>query len=170
MSILLPDAGLLFWMLVAFGIVFFILVKYAFPAIPSLIDERKRFIDDSLKNAEKANARLADIQAEGEAMLKAAREEQTKILREAAVAREQLMKEAREKAEAESNKMLLDARRVIEQEKEDALRDIRNSVAELSLAVAEKVLRRELSGDDAQRRYTEKLVDEAMTKKTDIDK
>ena len=90
MSILLPDAGLLFWMLVAFGIVFFILVKYAFPAITSLIDERKRFIDDSLKNAEKANARLADIQAEGEAMLKAAREEQTKILREAAVAREQL--------------------------------------------------------------------------------
>lgn len=162
MSILLPDAGLLFWMLIAFGIVFFILAKYAFPAITSMIDERKRFIDESLKNAEAANARLADIKTEGEAMLKAAREEQTKILREAAVAREQILREAREKAEAEGGKMLAEARRVIEQEKEDALREIRNIVAELSISVAEKVLRRELSSETAEQDYTGRLVDEAM--------
>ena len=162
MSILLPDAGLLFWMLIAFGIVFFILAKYAFPAITSMIDERKRIIDESLKNAEAANARLADINTEGEAMLKAAREEQTKILREAAVAREQILREAREKAEAEGGKILAEARRVIEQEKEDALREIRNTVAELSISVAEKVLRRELSSETAEQNYTERLVDEAM--------
>lgn len=162
MSILLPDAGLLFWMLIAFGIVFFILAKYAFPAITSMIDERKRIIDESLKNAEAANARLADIKTEGEAMLKAAREEQTKILREAAVAREQILREAREKAEAEGGKILAEARRVIEQEKEDALREIRNTVAELSISVAEKVLRRELSSETAEQNYTERLVDEAM--------
>ena len=162
MSILLPDAGLLFWMLIAFGIVFFILAKYAFPAITSMIDERKRFIDESLKNAEAANARLADIKTEGETMLKAAREEQTKILREAAVAREQILREAREKAEAEGGKILAEARRVIEQEKEDALREIRNTVAELSISVAEKVLRRELSSETAEQNYTERLVDEAM--------
>ena len=155
MSILLPDAGLLFWMLIAFGIVFFILAKYAFPAITSMIDE-------SLKNAEAANARLADIKTEGEAMLKAAREEQTKILREAAVAREQILREAREKAEAEGGKILAEARRVIEQEKEDALREIRNTVAELSISVAEKVLRRELSSETAEQDYTGRLVDEAM--------
>lgn len=165
MSILLPDAGLLFWMLVAFGIVFFILSKYALPAITSAIDERKRFIDDALENAKKANAKLADINAEGEAILKATRDEQARILREVATAREQLMKEAREKAAAEGEKMLAEARRVIEQEKATALNEIRNTVAELSLDIAGKVLRRELSGDKAQQAYTEKLIDESIVGK-----
>ncbi|MBQ7947668.1 MAG: F0F1 ATP synthase subunit B [Bacteroidaceae bacterium] len=165
MSILLPDAGLLFWMLVAFGIVFFILAKYGFPAITSMIDERKRFIDDSLKNAKEANERLANIKAEGEAILNAAREEQTKILREAAATREQLIKEAREQAEAEGSKMLAETKRLIEQEKEDALLQIRNSVAELSLSIAEKILRKELSGDKEQQAYANKMVDEAVAKK-----
>ncbi len=165
MSILLPDFGLLFWMLVAFGIVFFILAKYGFPAITSMIDERKRFIDESLKSAREANERIANIKAEGEAILNSAREEQAKILREAATTREQLIKEAREKAEAEGNKMLQEAKRLIEQEKEGALRDIRNSVAELSLSIAEKILRKELSSDEAQQSYANKMVDEAVAQK-----
>ncbi|MBQ8271090.1 MAG: F0F1 ATP synthase subunit B [Bacteroidaceae bacterium] len=165
MSILLPDAGLLFWMLVAFGIVFFILSKYAFPAITSFIDERKRFIDEALNNAKEANAKLAEINAEGEAILQAARDEQTRILREAAVAREQLIKDACEKANIEGEKLLAEARRVIEQEKEAALNEIRNNIAELSLGIAEKVLRRELSGDASQQAYVEKLVDETIVDK-----
>lgn len=167
MSILLPDFGLLFWMLVAFGIVFFILAKYGFPAITSMIDERKRFIDESLKSAREANERIANIKAEGEAILNAAREEQAKILREAAATREQLIKEAREKAEDEGNKMLQDAKRLIEQEKEEALCEIRNSVAELSLSIAEKILRKELSSDEAQQSYANKMVDEAVAQKAD---
>lgn len=164
MSILLPDVGLLFWMLVAFGIVFFILAKYGFPAITSMIDERKRFIDDSLKNAKEANAKLANITAESEAILQSAREEQAKILREAAAMREQLIREAREKADAEGNKMLAETKRLIEQEKADALNEIRNSVATLSLSIAEKILRNELSTDKAQQTYANKLVDEAVAK------
>lgn len=167
MSILLPDAGLLFWMLVAFGIVFFILAKYGFPAITSVIDERKRFIEDSLKNAKEANERLVNIKAEGEAILNAAREEQTKILREAAATREQLIKEAREKAEAESHKIVAEAKRIIEQEKEDALRNIHNSVAELSLSIAEKILRNKLASNEAQQAYINKMVDEAIIQKGD---
>ncbi|MBQ4063807.1 MAG: F0F1 ATP synthase subunit B [Bacteroidaceae bacterium] len=167
MSILLPDFGLLFWMLVAFGIVFFILAKYGFPAITSMIDERKRFIDESLKSAREANERIANIKAEGEAILNAAREEQAKILREAAATREQLIKEAREKAEDEGNKMLQEAKRLIEQEKEEALCEIRNSVAELSLSIAEKILRKELSSDEAQQSYANKMVDEAVAQKAD---
>lgn len=167
MSILLPDAGLLFWMLVAFGIVFFILAKYGFPAITSVIDERKRFIEDSLKNAKEANERLVNIKAEGEAILNAAREEQAKILREAAATREQLIKEAREKAEAESLKIVAEAKRIIEQEKEDTLRNIHNSVAELSLSIAEKILRNELASNEAQQAYISKMVDEAVAQKGD---
>lgn len=165
MSILLPDAGLVFWMLVAFGIVFFILAKYGFPAITSMIDERKRFIDEALQNAKEANAKLEGIRAEGEALLKVARDEQTKILRDAAATREQLIKEAREKAENEGNKLLAETKRVIEQEKQEALREIRNQVAEISLSIAEKVIRKELASDASQQAYIEKLLDEALMKK-----
>ncbi len=165
MSILLPDAGLLFWMLVAFGIVFFILAKFGFPAITSMVEQRKRLIDESLENAKAANARLDSIKAEGEALLKEAQEEQTKLLREAVATREQLLKEAREKAEEEGKRMLAEARRVIEREKEEALRDIRNSVAEISLSVAEKILRNSLTQEASQQAYINKLVDEAITKK-----
>lgn len=162
MSILLPDFGLLFWMLVAFGIVFFILAKYGFPVITSMIDERKRFIDDSLRSAREANERLVNIKAEGETILNAAREEQTRILREAAITREQLIKEAREKAEAEGNKMLAETKLLIEQEKENALLEIRNNVAELSLSIAEKILRNKLSDNEAQQAYANKIVDELV--------
>lgn len=168
MSILLPDAGLLFWMLVAFGIVFFILAKYGFPAITSMIDERKRFIDESLKSAKEANARIAGIKEESEAILNAARQEQAEILRQAAATREQLIKEAREKAEAEGNKMLAETKRLIEQEKEEALQEIRNSVAELSLSIAEKILRKELSSDEEQQSYANKLIDEAVAERKNI--
>ena len=132
-----------------------------------MIDERKRFIDESLKSAREANERIANIKAEGEAILNAAREEQAKILREAAATREQLIKEAREKAEDEGNKMLQEAKRLIEQEKEEALCEIRNSVAELSLSIAEKILRKELSSDEAQQSYANKMVDEAVAQKAD---
>lgn len=165
MSILLPDFGLLFWMLVAFGIVFFILAKFGFPAITSMIDERKRFIDESLENARKANERLAGVQAESEALLRAAHEEQTKILREALNTRDKIIKEAREMAESEGRKMLEETKNLIEHEKEAALREIRNEVAGLSLAIAEKVLRKELQGDEAQEKYIGKMVDETLAAK-----
>ncbi len=166
MSILLPDFGLLFWLLVAFGIVFFILAKYGFPAITTVINERKRFIDESLENAKRANERLVAINAESEAILKAAKEEEMKILHSAAEIREQLIKEARVKAEEESAKMLGEARELIEREKELALREIRNQVAELSLAIAEKVLRKELADSEAQQEYTNRLVDKELVEKS----
>lgn len=160
MSFLLPDAGLLFWMLVVFGIVFFILAKYGFPVIVGMLDERKKLIDESVLNAKKANEKLAEINAESEAILKTAHEEQARILREAAVTRDELIKDARKKAEAEGAKMLAETRRVIEMEKEDAIRDIRRQVAVLSVEIAEKILRRELSSDAKQYSVIEELIDD----------
>lgn len=162
MSLLLPEAGLVFWMLIAFGIVFLILRKYGFPAIISMVDERKKFIDDALRDARDANMRLAAIEEQGKAILDNAKEEQTRILREAAVTRDQLIKEARAKAEDEAGKLMAETRRIIEQEKEKALEDIRAQVAELSISIAEKIVRKELAGDEAQRRYIGRLVNEAV--------
>lgn len=162
MSLLLPEAGLLFWMLLAFGVVFFVLYKYGFPVITSMIDERKKFIDEALDNAKLANARLAGIEEQGRQILEKANDEQVKILREAVAARDKIIKEAQEKAESEGVRMLAEAREQIRQEKEDALREIRAQVAELSIAIAEKVIRKELSDDKAHDAYMDSLLDEAF--------
>ena len=167
MSLLLPEAGLLFWMLLAFGVVFLILYKYGFPVITSMIDERKKFIDEALDNAKLANAKLADIEEESRKILEKANDEQVKILREAVAARDNIIKEAREKAETEGAKILADAREQIRQEKEDALREIRAQVAELSIAVAEKVIRKELSDDKAHETFMDSLLEEAFVNTKD---
>ena len=167
MSLLLPEAGLLFWMLIAFGVVFFILYKYGFPVITSMIDERKKFIDEALDNAKLANAKLAGIEEQSRLILEKANDEQVKILREAVVARDKIIKEAQEKAEQEGTKMLAVAREQIRQEKEDALREIRAQVAELSIAIAEKVVHKELADDTAQESFMDSLLDEAFVNTKD---
>ena len=162
MSFLLPDAGLLFWMLVVFGIVFFILARYGFPAIVGMLNERKKFIDESVQSAKEANERLVAINAESEAILKSARDEQARLLREATAMRDELIKEAREKAQKEGEKMLAETRRVIEMEKEEAVRDIRRQVALLSVEVAQKILRRDLSDENKQQSMIEALINETV--------
>lgn len=162
MSFLLPEAGLLFWMLIAFGVVFFILYKYGFPVITSMVDERKKFIDDALNNAKIANEKLAGIEEQSKSILEKANAEQVKILREAVAIRDSLIKEAQEKAEAESTKMIAVAREQIAQEKEEALREIRAQVADLSIAIAEKIIRKELSDEKKHDAFMDSLLDEAF--------
>ena len=164
MSLLLPDAGLLFWMLLAFGVVFFVLYKYGFPIITSMIDARKQYIDDALKGAKEANEKIAGIEQQCNGLLEEARQKQVEILREATVAREQIIKEAREKADVETGKMIAEAKREILQQREEALNAVREEAAKVALAVAEKILRRELSGEERQQEYIEKLVDETKEK------
>ena len=155
-------------MLVVFGIVFFILAKFGFPAIVGMVDERKRLIDESVRNAQEANERLKAVNAESEALINAAREEQAKILREATAMRNDLVNEARKKAEAESEKIIAEARNIIRMEKEDAVRDVRRQVATLSVEIAEKILRRELSDKESQNAVIEKLIDESVKEKETI--
>ena len=160
MSLLLPDAGLLFWMLLAFGVVFFVLYKYGFPIITSMIDARKQYIDDALKGAKEANEKIADIERQCSGLLEEARQKQVEILREATVAREQIIKEAREKADAETGKIIADAKKEIERQREEALNSVREEAAKIAVAVARKILRRELTGEEQQQEYIVKLVDE----------
>lgn len=163
MSFLLPEAGLLFWMLIAFGVVFLILYKFGFPVITSMIDERKKFIDDALQNAKEANEKLAGIEEQSRLILEKANAEQVKILREAVAVRENIIKEAQEKAEMESGKIIASAREQINLEKEEALRDIRAQVAELSILIAEKIIRKELTDDKVRDKYMDTLIDEAFS-------
>ena len=143
-SILTPDFGLFFWMLVAFLVVFLLLAKFGFPVITGMVEERKNFIDESLRKAHEAQERLANIEKEGESILQEAREKQAQILKEAAETRDAIVEKAQDKARAEGARLLEDARVAIEQEKKAAIADIRRQVATLSVEIAEKVLKQNL--------------------------
>lgn len=160
MSLLNPDIGVFFWMLVSFIIVFFILAKFGFPALVNMVNERKQYIDESLKSAREANEKLSHIKEESESILVEARKEQAKILKEAMETRTQIINEAKEKAQSEGGRLLEEARKQIQKEKDDAIRDIRKQVAELSVEVAEKVLRKQLSSEVEQNGMIERLLDE----------
>lgn len=159
-SILTPDLGLLFWMLLAFLVVFFVLAKYGFPAIVNMVEDRKKYIDDSLQKAHEASERLENIKQESEAILQEARAQQAQILKEAAETREAIVQKAQETARGEGARLLAEARAEIEGEKQQAIRDIRAQVAELSVQVAEKVLKQRLSTDAEQMKLIDRLLDD----------
>jgi F-type H+-transporting ATPase subunit b len=164
MSLITPDFGLFFWMTVVFLVVLFVLWKWGFPVIVKMVDERKAFIDESLKKAHEANERLANIQKEGESILQEAREKQAQILREAAQTRDAIVEKAQEKARSEGSRLLEEAKAAIEQEKKAAIADIRQQVATLSVEIAEKVLRQNLKDDKSQMDLIDRMLDEVSSK------
>ena len=164
MSLLTPDSGLLFWMVIVFGIVFVILAKYGFPVITRM-DERKQYIDKSLLAAREANEQLANIKADSEMILAKAHEEQARILNEAVATRERILKEAKTQAQVEGQKLLDEAKKQIQAEKDSAISDIRRQVAVLSVDIAEKVLRKNLDDEKEQMEMIDRLLDELTVSK-----
>ena len=162
MSLLVPVSGLLFWMLLSFGIVFFVLAKYGFPVIVKMVNERKEYIDRSLVVAKEANEQLANLKAEGETIMAKAHEEQARILNEAAATRDRIIKEAKEQARIEGDKMMEEVKRQIQAEKEDAIRDIRRQVAVLSVGIAEKIMRNKLADAKEQEELIDRMLDEMI--------
>ena len=163
-SILTPDFGLFFWMLVAFLVVFLLLAKFGFPVITKSVEERKNFIDERLRKAHEAQERLANIEKEGESILQEAREKQTQILREAAQTRDAIVEQAQEKARQEGSRLLDEAKTAIAQEKNAAIADIRRQVAALSVDIAGKVLRENLKDDKSQMDLIDRMLDEVSAK------
>ena len=161
MSLVTPEFGLLFWMVVIFGIVFFLLAKFGFPVITDMVEKRSAKIAQSLKDADEIEARMAAWKVEQARMLEDARKQQAVILKEATETKARIVSEAKAQAKAEADKLMSEAKLQIAAEKESALRDVRKEIALLSVQVAEKVLRSELSDEGSQRAFLDKLVDEA---------
>ena len=161
MSLITPDTGLLFWMVVIFGIVFFLLARFGFPIITGMVEKRKQKIDDSLRDAREIEARMQSWTQEHRKMLEEAKAEQADILREAAAAKTTIIADAKESARAEADKLLSKARTEIEAEKESAILEIRREVVMMSVEVAEKVLREKLSDKEQDMAYLDKLLKEA---------
>lgn len=162
MGLLTPDPGLLFWMIIVFGAVFFILAKYGFPVIIKMVDDRKAYIDNSLKSAREANERLANIKKESEQILAEAHDEQARILTQAAETADRIVKAAQERAFAEGERLMGEMKKQIETEKESAIRDIRRQVAVLSVGIAEKIMRNKLADTREQQELIDRMLDEML--------
>ena len=160
MNLMLPDSGLLFWMAIIFAIVFFVLAKFGFPIITGMVEKRNKRIADSLEAARIAEDAIAHLTEEQERIISETRASQAKLLQEAAAERDKMIAQAQDKAREEAQKIMDDARVRIQEEKEAAVREVRQEVANLSIAIAEKVIRKELSTDDAQKALVDKLLNE----------
>jgi len=159
MDLMLPDTGLLFWMTVIFALLVFILAKFGFPVITGMVDKRNKRINDSLEAARIAEEAIARLKAEQERIISETRTEQSRLMLEAAAERDLMMAQAQDKAREEAEKIMQEARERIGQEKEAAMKELRNEVAKMSLAIAEKVLRKELSSDRSRKELVDKLMD-----------
>ena len=160
MQLLTPALGLIIWTLLAFLVVYFILKKFAWPAIVGGLKKREQTIADSLATAEKIKAEMSQMKSENEAILAKAREERAQMLKEARETKDKIINEAKEQAKTEANKIITEAQVAINAQKMAALTEVKNQVGKLVIEVTEKVLRKELSNKEAQEAHIKELVDE----------
>lgn len=158
MDLIIPGSGLVFWQIIGFAILLIILAKYAWKPILSALEERETSIENALKSAEVARNEMANMYAENEKLLLEARIERDQILKTANEASARMIEEAKEAAIKEGAKMIENAKAVIETEKQAALTEVKIQVAMLSFDVAEKLLRKNLSTDTEQKALVEKFV------------
>ena len=159
MKLLTPDPGLLIWTLLAFLIVFYILAKYAWPAILKGLKEREEGIADAIATAEKVKGEMAQLKNENEALMVKAREERAAMVKEAKETADKMLADAKERAKKEYDRIVADAQQAIQQQKNAALVDVKNQAGNLVIEVAEKILRRELANKVEQEKYIKDLTD-----------
>lgn len=151
MDLLTPSTGLFFWQLVVFLALFFLLAKLAWKPILASLKEREESIQTALDAADRAKLEMASLQAGNEKLLREAREERDKILREAREAASRLQDQIQGEARKTADRLIEDAKAVINTEKQAALRDVKAQVALFSLQVAERLMKKNLADDKAQK-------------------
>lgn len=160
MDLILPSSGLIIWQLIGFLALFYLLAKFAWKPILSALEEREGTIETALMAAEKARLDMANLVAENERILQEARVERDQILKSANEYAAKIMEDANEAASKVEAKMIAEAKAQIQTEKEAALTDVKIQVAEMSLLIAEKLMRRKLSAEHEQKKLVEEFVKE----------
>lgn len=161
MDLITPALGLVVWTVIPFILLVFLLKKYAWGPILTAVKERENSINDALEAADKAKEEMQKLQSDNEVILKAARAERDSIMKEAREMKDKLINEAKSEATKEADKMIELAKASIERETLAAMTELKNQIADLSVDIAEKVLRNELSDKEKQMTLVEKLVAEA---------
>lgn len=160
MSLLTPDFGLLFWMVISFAIVFGLLAKFGFPVITRSVDERRKYIQESLEKADEANRMLEDIKQQSEQILSEARKNQQEMIKQATADATLIIQNANKEAVVQGKKRLEESMRLIDLQKQKAIGEIRAQVAQLSVDIAEKILRHQLDNTENHDRLISELLDE----------
>jgi F-type H+-transporting ATPase subunit b len=160
MELVQPGLGLIVWMTVAFALLIWILGKFAWKPIMKGLKEREASIDEALNQANKAREEMKELKFSNEQLLKEAKEERDDILRDARKVKESIIEEAREKANAEANRIVENAKEAIQYEKMAALHEMKNQLAHLSIEIAEKIIREELSAKDKHKNLIDKMLKE----------
>lgn len=160
MELFTPDFGLVFWMFIAFIILFFVLWKWGWPVIIKNIDERADTIDKGVEYAREAKAQLESARADAQKYIEEARMKQAEMLRDAAKMKSEIIEEAKKEASEEAKKVMDAAKVSIEQSRKEAELQFRDEVSKFSLEIAEKMVKSQLKSDKAQNELVNKLLDE----------
>ena len=161
MDLITPEIGLFFWQTVVFLILLFLMAKFAWKPILSSVRNREQSINDALASAENARKEMQNLKSDNEQLMKEARAERDAILREARELKEKVITDASEEAKVKADRIVADAMKSIEIEKQSAMAELKNQVAELSVEIAEKIVRKELSGKNEQHQMIEKMIGDA---------
>jgi F-type H+-transporting ATPase subunit b len=160
MELVTPNLGLIVWMTISFLFLLLILGKFAWKPVMKSLKERETKIEDALHAADKAREEMLELKFSNEQLLKEAKEERDSILREARKIREDMLEEAKGKANEEANRIIQNAKESINYEKLAAIHELKNQIATLSIEIAEKIIKEELSKDQNQKQLIEKLLNE----------
>jgi F-type H+-transporting ATPase subunit b len=160
MNLVKPEFGLIFWMTVTFLIVFFLMKKFAWGPILKMIQEREESIESALNSAQKAKEEMAELQNNNEKLLAEARLEKDKMLKEAREIKETMINDAKDAAQKEAQRIMAEARNSIQNEKMAAINELKNQVALMSVDIAEKIIRKDLSKDENQKALVATLIND----------
>jgi F-type H+-transporting ATPase subunit b len=151
MELVTPGLGLMFWMLVSFSILLFILTKFAWKPILKMLEERQKSIDDALTGAKQAREEAKKIREQNELLLQEAMQQRIELLKDARKLEETIVNDAKKEAETQANRILASAREAIEKEKLAAIGEMKNKITELSVLIAEKILKQQLENNQKQK-------------------
>ena len=161
MDLVTPDIGLIFWTTVSFVILYFILAKYAWKPILGAVNEREKSIKDALSAAEKAKEEMASLKSDNEKILNEAKLQREALLKEAREIKSKIISDAQNEATEKANKLIEAAKTAIDNEKSAAMKELKNTVVDLSLNIAEKLLSKELDNKDKQVKNIQDILDKS---------
>ena len=162
MDLVTPEFGLIFWTLITFLALLFILKKFAWKPILGAVSEREQGIRDALASAVEARKEMENLQADNERILKEARLEREAMLKEARELKNKMIDDAKQDAKLEASKLITQAQAAIDAEKKAAITDLKSQVAKISISIAEKVVREELSNTEKQEKLVESMLDNTI--------
>ena len=161
MDLVTPDIGLIFWTTISFAILYFILAKFAWKPILGAVTEREKSIKDALSAADKAKEEMANLKADNEKILNEAKLQRESLLKEAREIKSKIIADAESEATEKANKLIESAKTAIENEKSAAMKELKNTVVDLSLDIAEKLLSKELADKSKQVENIQDILDKS---------